>query len=204
MNQRTRERIAREESERFLDSNFGGLDLSGFPDLNNPALERFKEADRHGFSRVDTSGLGSVNKLRDLIENPTRDVLEEVARETRNPKLVEALTDERAEALAGEFIRRNPQYLRDDDNLEAIVDFLAQKYLHRSGDEFVSVDAAIRALMTAYGWTVDELSKAYRQLLREGALRVPANQPRQLTDRELAHSAQLAANTAESLGGAKR
>lgn len=74
MNQRTRERIAREETDRFLDSNFGGLDLTGFPDLNNPPLERFEEADRHGFIRVDTSGLGSVNRLRELIENPTPDV----------------------------------------------------------------------------------------------------------------------------------
>ena len=192
--QKQRERIVREESARFLDENFAPLDLQGFPDLHNPQLERFEDADRHGFNRIDVSGLGSVNRLREMLENPSRQILEELARETRNPQLIQAITDERAADVAEQFVRRTPDYLRDDENLAALVDFLAQKHLRRSADEFNSIDAAVRELFRVNAWTLDELSKAYRQLLRQGALRVPANHPRLLTDRELAHSAQLAAN----------
>jgi hypothetical protein len=71
---------------------------------------------------------------------------------------------------------------------------LTKQYLHRDSDEFEDNDVAIRALVRVDKWTVNELTKAYRQLLREGSLSVPANQPRSLTDRELAQSAQLAAN----------
>jgi hypothetical protein len=68
MDQTTRTRIAAEEESRFLDKNFGGLDLSGSPDLLHPPTETFEAQDRHGFNKIDTSGLPTTNQLRTFIE----------------------------------------------------------------------------------------------------------------------------------------
>jgi hypothetical protein len=57
LDQRIKERIAAEEAARFMDGSFGQLDLSGFPDLTHPQTETFELQDRHGFNRVDESGL---------------------------------------------------------------------------------------------------------------------------------------------------
>ena len=50
LDQRMKERIIAEETSRFMDGNFGQLDLSGSPDLDNPPAEdKFELQDRHGF-----------------------------------------------------------------------------------------------------------------------------------------------------------
>lgn len=51
LDQQTKKRIIAEETARFMDDNFGQLDLSGSPDLNKPATEVFDLQDRHGFNR---------------------------------------------------------------------------------------------------------------------------------------------------------
>jgi hypothetical protein len=40
LDKRTKERIFAEETSKFMDSNFGQLDLSGSPDLDDPPAER--------------------------------------------------------------------------------------------------------------------------------------------------------------------
>jgi hypothetical protein len=50
MDQRTKERISAQETARFMDSQFGQLDLSGSPDLNHPLADTFELQDRHGFN----------------------------------------------------------------------------------------------------------------------------------------------------------
>ena len=65
MVKRTKEQIVAEETSKFMGSNFGQLDLSGSPDINNPpAEEQFELQDRHGFNRVDESGLAGINQLK--------------------------------------------------------------------------------------------------------------------------------------------
>lgn len=93
-----------------MDGNFGQLDLSGSPDLTHPINETFKLQDRHGFNRVDESGLAGIHQLKELLANPPREVVEELARETGNPELTAQLADERATEIAHEFRRRNPGY----------------------------------------------------------------------------------------------
>jgi hypothetical protein len=83
----TKQRIISEETARFMDGNFGQLDLSGSPDLTHPVNETFELQDRHGFNRVDESGLAGINQLKELLANPPREVVEELARETGNPEL---------------------------------------------------------------------------------------------------------------------
>jgi hypothetical protein len=123
LDQRTKERMIAEETSKFMDSNFGQLDLSGFPDLNHPpAEENFELQDRHGFNRVDESGLAGINQLKELLANPPREIVEEIARETQNPDLISELAHERAEDAAHEFRRRNPGYLKCDANWRSIVE----------------------------------------------------------------------------------
>ena len=65
LDQRTKERMIAEETSRFMDGNFGQLDMSGSPDLNHTlAEEKFELQDQHGFNRVDESGLAGINQLK--------------------------------------------------------------------------------------------------------------------------------------------
>jgi hypothetical protein len=50
LDQRSKERMAAEEAARFMDGNFGQLDLSGSPDLTHSPTETFELQDRHGFN----------------------------------------------------------------------------------------------------------------------------------------------------------
>jgi hypothetical protein len=62
LDQRIKERMAAEEAARSMDGNFGQLDLSGSPDLTHSQI--FELQGRHGFNRVDESGLAGVNGIR--------------------------------------------------------------------------------------------------------------------------------------------
>jgi len=183
--------IIQEETARFMDENFGGLDLSSFPNLQEPPADILLDDDRFSQPHSAFAGLDSSG-LQRFLSTPDSDALADLA--TADPEMAERLEDSVAQDAAEEFIRRNPDYLRTDRNFESILGYLTKQYLHRDIDEFEDNDAAIRALVRVDAWTVSELTKAYRQLLREGSLSLPANQPRSLTDRELAQSGQLAAN----------
>src|SRR5580692_5285568 len=114
MNQETRSRIIAEESAKFLDPSFAQLDLSAFPDLNHPAPEVFATEDRHGLNRVIVSG---SNQLKELAENPDREALEQIARETGDAGLVERVQDDRDVSEAKAFMAAHPYY-RTDQNYE--------------------------------------------------------------------------------------
>jgi hypothetical protein len=101
MNQETRSRIIAEESAKFLDPSFAQLDLSAFPDLNHPAPEVFATEDRHGLNRVVVS---ASNQLKALAENPDREALEQIARETGDAGLIERPQDEREDVEAKAFV----------------------------------------------------------------------------------------------------
>jgi hypothetical protein len=149
MDQATRTRIAAEESKRFLDDNFGSLDLSGSPDLLHPVSEQFQAEDEHGFNRIDTSGLPTQNQLRTFVQNPTIDVLNDIAAETKNPTLVEEVIDRREEAEALAFIRANPDYDAEDGNYELIRDYISKHDLE---------------------WSAPNLTRAYKSLVRAGEI----------------------------------
>src|SRR6202044_3460520 len=101
MNQENRNRIIAEETAKFLDPSFSQLDLSGFPDLNRPAAEVFAPEDRHGLNRVIVSG---SNQLKALAENPDREALEQIAKETGDPGLVARLEEDREVGEAKAFM----------------------------------------------------------------------------------------------------
>jgi hypothetical protein len=160
MNQETRSRIIAEESAKFLDPSFAQLDLTAFPDLNHPAPEEFATEDRHGLNRVVVSG---SNQLKALAENPDREALEQIARETGDPELIERLQDDRENAEAKAFMAANPSYYRDDDNYDRIREYLDEHDL---------------------AFNRQNLAIAYKALSRAGTLEVNPDTPRPLTERD--------------------
>jgi hypothetical protein len=158
MNQETRARIIREESSRFLDSQFAGLDLSGSPDLANPIADKFEPCDRDGLNNVVLSG---TNQLKALAENPDREALEQIAKETGDPKLIERLQDDREVAEAKAFMAATPSYYRTDENYDAIREYLEERDL-----PFVQ----------------ENISTAYKALCRAGTLEVDPATPRPITE----------------------
>jgi hypothetical protein len=198
LDRRMQERIISEETTRFMDSNFGQLDLSGSPDLNHPPAEdKFELQDRHGFNRVDESGLAGINQLKELLANPPRAVVEEIAKETHNPDLISELANERAEEVVHEFRRRNPGYLKCDANWRSVVETLAHNLL---GEDDLETEDAQELLISEGHWTLENLTAAYKVLDRAGALEYPANQSHPLKETQRLRAEQLAAN-GDVLGG---
>jgi hypothetical protein len=192
LNQRTKEEIIAQETSRFMDGNFGQLDLSGSPDLNHPPPEdKFELQDRYGFNRVDESGLSGINQLKELLANPPRDVVEEIAKETQNPDLLSELAHERAENVAHEFRRRNPGYLKCDGNWRSIVETMSHNLL---GEDDLEAEDAQELLIADGQWTLHNLTAAYKALDRVGALEYPVNHARPLKEAQRLRAAQLAAN----------
>jgi hypothetical protein len=163
MNQETRARIIQEESSRFLDSHFAGLDLSGSPDFANPITEKFEPCDRHVLSNVDVSGLPSTNHLKQFVNHPDMETLARVAGETGDQQLIERVNDERENTEAKAFMAAHPSYYRDDNNYETIREYLDEHDL---------------------GFNRQNLAIAYKALSRTGKLQVDPDTPRPLTERD--------------------
>jgi hypothetical protein len=197
MDQKTKERISAQETARFMDSQFSQLDLSGSPDLNHPPADTFELQDRHGLNRVDDAGLAGINQLKELLSNPPREVMEELAKDTNNPELISELADERAEEVAHEFRRRNPGYLKCDANWRSVVETMAHNLL---GEDNIEAEEAQELLISAGCWTLENLTASYKALDRVGALEYPANHSRPLKEAQRLRAAQLAAN-GDVLGG---
>jgi hypothetical protein len=160
MNQETRTRIIVEETAKFLDPSFAQLDLSAFPDLCHPAPEVFATEDRHGLNRVVVSG---SNQLRALAENPDREALEQIARETGDAGLIERLQDEREDVEAKAFVSEHPSYYRTDANYDSVREYIDERGL---------------------AFNRQNLAAAYKVLSRTGKLQVDPDTPRPLTERD--------------------
>jgi hypothetical protein len=126
---------------------------------------------------VDDAGLAGINQLKELLANPPREVLEEVAKETNNPTLLSELADERAEEVAHEFRRRNPGYLKCDANWRSVVETMAHNLL---GEDNIDAEEAQELLISGDYWTLENLTAAYEALDRVGALKYAANHSRPL------------------------
>ena len=143
MTPETRNKIIAEESAKFLDPSFSQLDLSAFPDLNHPTPEEFAAEDKNGLNRVVVSG---SNQLKALAQNPDREALEQIARETGDAGLIERLTDEHENSEAKAFMAANPTYYRDDSNYETIREYLDDHDLEFNRENLAT---AYRALSRA-------------------------------------------------------
>jgi hypothetical protein len=141
------------------------------------------------FGQLDTSGLPTVNKLREAIENPDdalmEEALTEAARHSSDPDFkVKALADvaDRKQGREAEaFVKAHPDYEPTDSNYEALTAYIKDNDLP---------------------FTAENLAKAYDELLAAGELELPEGTAKILTDAELltiARAAQ-AGKVADAIG----
>lgn len=186
MKETTLQRIAREEANRFLDDNFGQLDLSGCPSLLTPPSEE-SQLPNPRFAPLDDRGTGlGASALKRGIEELVNDpeVQAQVARETGNPDLLAEYQVRKAEEITREWVRRTPSYHRCEENWEKIVFTMAYNALGWAEDE-ADVEEAQEELIRLGFWTFENLTVAFKALSRAGVLMVRPDQPRHLTDHEL-------------------
>lgn len=179
------QRVAQEETERFIDQNFGGLDLSGCVSLLTPPSEESQLPDER-FAPLDDRGLGLGSRaLKQGIEELVNDVevQEQVAKETGNPELLQNLQNSRAEALVREFMRKNPSYHRCLENFDRLVQTVAYNALGWLEDE-ATAEEAQEELIRQGLFTIENLTAAFHALSRAGVLEVKPGQPRTLTEHQ--------------------
>ena len=177
--------VAVMEAEKFLDSQFGQLDLSGCPTCLKPPSQddelpdsRFAPLDNRG------TGLGAValkRGIEEMIYDP--EVQEQLARETGDPEVLADIQQQEAERVGREFRRLHPEYYRSEDNWEVIVQCIAFNCLGWESDE-ATIDEAQDALIRGGHWTLANLTAAFRELSREGALETDPAEPRPLSEHQ--------------------
>lgn len=163
MDNTTRARMIADETAKFMDLNFGQLDLSGFPDLQHPVEDRFEPCDRDGLNRIDLSGMPMTNRLKEFLRNPDAESLQRVANETGDIELIGKLEEDRRENEAIAFLSTHPDYHVCDENYNAIADYLDEHGLE---------------------WNERNLAIAYKALSHAGALQVKPGTPRPLTEQD--------------------
>ena len=174
----------------WLDENFGGIDLSAFPNLQAPPSEP-KDDGRFARSWQDTDFSRSASALRSFVSSPDADALERVGNETGNQNFLADVRDQRAERIVLEFKFRNPAYLPTDENFRSMVTTLAFNALppsEQGGDPRDLVDV----LADRGHWTVENLQRVFDALNREGLLEVETGTARNLTEREKLRVSRLA------------
>lgn len=200
----TPQQVAEMEAQKFLDSNFGQLDLSGCPTcLTQPSEEadlpdpRFAPLDNRG------AGLGAA-ALKSDIEKMVYDpeVQVQIARETGNAGLLADIQMQQAEEIAREFRRLNPSYYRSPENWETLVRCLAYNFLSWEPDEGTTQEAQDELIKRGY-WTLDNLTAAFQELSREGSFEGDPTEPRRLTEHQR-RSIALQASTGDVEGAISR
>jgi hypothetical protein len=93
--------------------------------------------------------------------------VEEIARETGNPELISELAQDRANDVAHDFRRGNPDYLKSDFNWRCILETMAHNLL---GEDDMDADEAQDLLIGSGHWTLTNLEAAYKALGGVGAL----------------------------------
>jgi hypothetical protein len=149
--------------DSFTDERFGQVDLSAFPQFDNPDMEGFDADDPHGFNQVERSG---ASGLRALADNPDAETLDRIASETGDNTLLATVAEEKEYRESLKFVAAFPGYYKLDSNLEAIRTYLAEKQL-----PFVFANLAV----------------AYKTLLAAGELEVDPSKAKKLTNSEYLH-----------------
>lgn len=140
-----------DEVSKWTDTRFGSVDVVGIRTGRDYGLSKVgkdNESDPR-FAPLDSRG----NSLKLAVEEMTQDpeVIERVARETRNPDLLAQVTEEREMVEAKKFMAANPDYFGSDENYEAIRSYLAQHDLE---------------------FREPNISRAFKSLLRSGEIEV--------------------------------
>ena len=120
-----------EQESAWIDSAFGGLDLSAYPVLNPVPNEDFHDP-RFARDYRDTPFSRSAADLRKFLRNPDSEALQRAGNEIGNEDLLEEVRDRRGGEIAHAFKQQTPDYLPSDRNYENIVELLSGSLLHRN------------------------------------------------------------------------
>jgi len=171
-------------SDPFLmDSNLDVSCLS--PELRAKyfAKKNIKDPAQHKADPFDA--VNDPFQARDTLKTDFASLLKdpEIQRELaeRDPSQVKNWQDSVSEQVVAEFLRKTPDYLRTDKNYEAIIRFLATKFLNKN---WLESEDAIRELVAHGSFTTENLGQAHQELLRRGQLDVPKGSVRNLSRKE--------------------
>ena len=87
-------------------------------------------------------------------------------------------------AAVWEFRRRNPNYFKSQLNWERMVSSMARQQLGWVDADDIDADDAYTELIQRGHWTVDNLTLAFKTLMRAGVLEVDPDSPRPLNERD--------------------
>lgn len=189
LTEQDRQRIIEQESA-WTDAAFGGIDLSGFPNLQAPPPPEPHD-DRFARDWRDTGLSRDATALKQFIEDPDTESLERVGSEIGSADYLAEARDRKGEVIAEEFKRRCPDYIPTNRNYEVMVTTLAFNALTTT-QQSGTIKEQLDDLMAAGVWTVENLTAAYRALDQEGLLDVAAGSARNLSERERLHVMRLA------------
>ena len=181
------QRIIEQESA-WIDSSFGGIDLSAYPALN-PLPDNDFHDPRFARDYRDTPFSRSAADLRKFLHNPDSEALQRAGTEIGNEELLDEVRDIRGGEIAHEFKQQTPDYLPSDRNYENIVELLAESLLHRND---LMIEDAVSELVEHGHWTVANIKDAWQTLKREGAAELQPGTPRDLTTQERLHVIRIA------------
>ena len=186
LSKKEQERIVSQESA-WVDSAFGGLDLSQFPDLQSQP-----PADKHAdkFARAWNDRPFNADQLREFIQDPDTETLQRVADEIGHQGFANEVRDRKGEIVAQQFKKLRPYY-PSDENRDRMTQTMAFNFLpehERDGD----TETVINRLIDAGVWDVQHLCAVFDALNAEGLLEMEAGEPRSLTGRERLRIARLA------------
>src|SRR5207249_809160 len=139
----TPKQVAEVEAQKFLDSNFGQLDLSGCPTCL-PQPSEGSELPDPRFAPLDNRGaaLGAAalkQSIEEMVYDP--EVQSQLARETGDPDVLADIQQQQAEKVAREFRRVNAAYYKSHANWEKMVDCLAHNFLGWDPEETTTKEA---------------------------------------------------------------
>jgi hypothetical protein len=127
----------------WLDSAFGGLDLSQFPSLNELPPERSRDDGRFAKHWTDTPFSASASQLRNFVANPDSESLQRVADEIGHEDFVYEVRQRKGEIASQQFKQARPDYLPCDNNLSAMAVTMAYNYLPVSAPTEQLIDRLI-------------------------------------------------------------
>ena len=181
------QRIIEQESA-WIDSSFGGIDLSAYPALNPLPDDDFHDP-RFARDYRDTPFSRNAADLCKFLRNPDSEALQRAGNEIGNEDLLEEVRDRRGGVIAHAFKQQTPDYLPSDRNYENIVELLAESLLHRND---LMVEDAVSELVEHGHWTISNIQDAWNTLKREGAAELQPGTPRDLSAQERLHVIRIA------------
>jgi hypothetical protein len=181
--------IAKESA--WLNENFGQLDLTAFPALNELPPEQTRDDGRFAKDWRDAALSTSPRALRQFVSDPDGEARERVGAETNNEGFRDEVRQRKGETIAQQFKRANPSYIPTQNNYQTIAATLSFNTLSAAQQEG-TIDERVADMIDGGFWTVANLTSCFHALIKEGLLDVPLGSVRNLSTAERLQVTRLA------------